>query len=154
MNCGDELKGMYCSKCGQYALDINQGFFSYIKQFLENTYQFDGKIMQTVKHLAINPGFLTTEFTKGKINSYVHPMKLYMFMSVLFFSFVFGFFADNSINSSLIAIEDSSSKTENADVDAKKKKALVYIVNESEHKSEAEKQEITAENEDSAAWFK
>lgn len=35
------------------------------------------------------PGFLTREFNAGKINSYVHPFRLYMFVSVLFFTFFF-----------------------------------------------------------------
>ena len=31
-NCGTELKGMYCHRCGQYALDVEQPFWKYIKQ--------------------------------------------------------------------------------------------------------------------------
>lgn len=87
-NCGEKLHGIYCSRCGQYALDINQNAGKYIKQFFENTYQLDGKIVQTVRSLALRPGFLTNEFIAGKINSYVHPMKLFMFLSVIFFSFI------------------------------------------------------------------
>ena len=88
-NCGTELKGMYCHRCGQYALDVEQPFWKYIKQYFENVYQFDGKVWVTIWMLFRRPGFLTTEFNAGKIVSYVHPMRLLMFITVLFFLFFF-----------------------------------------------------------------
>lgn len=47
-NCGTKLKGMYCHRCGQYALDIYQPFWKYIQQYFENVYQFDTKVWQTL----------------------------------------------------------------------------------------------------------
>lgn len=44
---------------------------------------------QTLWLLFRRPGFLTTEFNAGKINSYVHPFRLYMFISVVFFTLFF-----------------------------------------------------------------
>lgn len=88
-NCGTELHGMYCHNCGQYALDVEQPFWKYILQYFENVYQFDGKIWATLSLLIRKPGFLTNEFNAGKIASYVHPMKMLMFITVLFFMFFF-----------------------------------------------------------------
>ena len=88
-NCGRKLKGMYCSQCGQYALDIEQPFWKYMLQYIENVYQFDTKVWNTLYLLFRKPGFLTREFNAGKINSYVHPMRLFMFISCLFFLFTF-----------------------------------------------------------------
>lgn len=88
-NCGTELKGMYCHNCGQYALDSRQPFWKYILQYFENVYQFDTKIWSTLWYLFSRPGFLTTEFNSGKIASYVHPMRLFMCITLLFF---IGFF--------------------------------------------------------------
>lgn len=93
-NCGERLAGMYCHRCGQYALDIEQPFWKYVKQYFENVYQFDSKVWQTLWLLVRRPGFLTQEFNAGKINSYVHPLRLFMFLSVLFFTFVFFFVPD------------------------------------------------------------
>lgn len=90
-NCGTELQGMYCHNCGQYALDTEQPFWKYILQYFENVYQFDGKIWATLWMLLRRPGFLTTEFNAGKIASYVHPMRMLMFITVLFFLFFFTF---------------------------------------------------------------
>lgn len=93
-NCGTELKGMYCHRCGQYALDIRQPFWKYIMQYFENVYQFDSKVWVTLWMLFRRPGFLTTEFNAGKIASYVHPMKLLMFITVVFFIFIFFILGD------------------------------------------------------------
>lgn len=88
-NCGERLQGMYCHRCGQYALDIEQPFWKYIRQYFENVYQFDSKVWRTLWLLFRRPGFLTSEFNAGKINSYVHPFRLYMFISVIFFTLFF-----------------------------------------------------------------
>ncbi len=93
-NCGERLQGMYCSRCGQYALDIEQPFWKYIRQYFENVYQFDSKVWQTLWLLFRRPGLLTCEFNAGKINSYVHPFRLYMFISVIFFTLFFMFASD------------------------------------------------------------
>lgn len=88
-NCGTPLEGMYCYRCGQYALDVEQPFWKYVRQYFENVYQFDTKIWRTLWYLFTRPGFLTTEFNAGKINSYVHPFRLYMCISVVFFAVFF-----------------------------------------------------------------
>lgn len=88
-NCGTRLEGMYCYRCGQYALDTEQPFWKYIRQYFENVYQFDTKIWRTLWYMFTRPGFLTAEFNAGKINSYVHPFRLYMCISVVFFAVFF-----------------------------------------------------------------
>lgn len=111
-NCGTELKGMYCHRCGQYALDPEQPFWKYVLQYFENVYQFDGKVWTTLWMLFRRPGFLTTEFRAGKIASYVHPMRLLMFITVVFFLFFFMFFngkLDSALGSEGIAINESLS---------------------------------------------
>ena len=80
---------MYCYRCGQYALDVEQPFWKYIRQYFENVYQFDTKIWRTLWYMFTRPGFLTAEFNAGKINSYVHPFRLYMCISVVFFAVFF-----------------------------------------------------------------
>ena len=80
---------MYCYRCGQYALDTEQPFWKYIRQYFENVYQFDTKIWRTLWYMFSRPGFLTAEFNAGKINSYVHPFRLYMCISVVFFAVFF-----------------------------------------------------------------
>ena len=103
MNCGTPLKGMYCHRCGQYALDIHQPIWKYVRQYFENMYQFDGKIWMTLRLMFTRPGFLTNEFNEGKINSYVHPFRLYMCISVVFFTLFF-MAAERATDRALLAI--------------------------------------------------
>ena len=85
----DEVKRNVLLPMRQYALDIEQPFWKYIRQYFENVYQFDGKVWTTLYLLIRRPGFLTNEFNAGKISSYVHPLRLFMFISCLFFLFFF-----------------------------------------------------------------
>lgn len=50
---------------------------------------------QTLWLLFRRPGMLTLEFIAGKINSYVHPLRLFMFISALFFLAVALFIPEN-----------------------------------------------------------
>lgn len=124
-NCGEKLLGMYCHKCGQYALDVDQTFFMYIRQFFENAYQFDGKAIQTVQNLFIHPGFLSKEFIAGKINSYVHPLKLYMFASIIFFSFVLVIYSQDRYADRLVEIVAAKNSNADSRTDSIQKKQLV-----------------------------
>lgn len=115
-NCGEKLLGMYCHKCGQYALNVDQTFFMYIKQFFENAYQFDGKAVQTIYNLFVRPGFLSKEFIAGKINSYVHPLKFYMCVSIIFFSFILVIYSTDRYADELVEmVADKNTKDARAD---------------------------------------
>ncbi len=52
----------------------------------ENIFSFDDKIFSTLIYLLFVPGKLTKEYMKGRIVSYVHPSKLFWFISILFFT--------------------------------------------------------------------
>lgn len=78
-NCGTELQGMYCHKCGQYASKEKTLLKDFILEYFKNTYPLDSQIIPTIWHLIRRPGYLTKEFFAGKHNSYVHPLKLNMF---------------------------------------------------------------------------
>ena len=88
MNCGTVLHGPYCSNCGQKVTDLNQSFWSFLMEYLANAFQLDTRLLPTLKEMVIHPGKLTQEFFKGKINSYVHPLKMNMFMLVIVIAIV------------------------------------------------------------------
>lgn len=88
MNCGAELHGPYCSNCGQKVTDLKQSFWSFLMEYLANAFQLDTRLLPTLREMVINPGRLTQEFFKGRINSYVHPLKMNMFMLVIVIAIV------------------------------------------------------------------
>jgi hypothetical protein len=86
-NCGYNflIGDNFCSKCGQENHDFNLPVKHLAGELLESTIHFDSKSFQTVKALLIKPGFLTTQFNSGKRKSYVPPIRLYIFVSFIFF---------------------------------------------------------------------
>jgi hypothetical protein len=86
-NCGMQLQGRYCHQCGQ---DLFAGAHRSVKGLitnaLENIFSLDNKIFVTLKYLLFYPGKLTIEYTRGRVVSYVHPSKLFWFISIVFFA--------------------------------------------------------------------
>ena len=84
LNCGTELRGMYCHKCGQQATSPTPKVWEFILEYLNNAYIWDTKFFQTIWHLVRRPGFLTNEFNAGKFVAYENPLKLNMFFLFVF----------------------------------------------------------------------
>ncbi len=98
-NCNNELTGNFCSNCGQKRQERNDRKIStFIKNFFEESFSFDSKFLKSLKHLFISPGFLTHEYIVGKVASYVTPLKLYLFVSVVTF-FVTSFIDSDDLTS-------------------------------------------------------
>jgi len=53
---------------------------------LEGALHFDGKFFKSARYIFTRPGFLTTEFIAGRRARYMHPVRLYIFASFLFFA--------------------------------------------------------------------
>nr|WP_246496444.1 DUF3667 domain-containing protein [Chitinophaga varians] len=49
---------------------------------------YDSQFLTTLKYLTFRPGFLTREYWAGKRMRYVNPIKLYIFISFVFFFFM------------------------------------------------------------------
>jgi len=75
----------YCPQCGQINHDVNISLKHLIAEVIENIFHFDTKSVQTLKVICFKPGFITSEFIKGKRAQYVAPVKFYIFISFVFF---------------------------------------------------------------------
>lgn len=85
LNCGTPLTGPFCSACGQHDVDYHRSFLHLTHDLLENLFHFEGKFFATVAWLLAKPGRLTKEFVAGRRQSQLNPLRLYIFVSVLFF---------------------------------------------------------------------
>jgi hypothetical protein len=85
-NCGTPLAGPYCSVCGQHDVDYHRSLWPMLEDALEGFFHFDGKVFKSVRYLFTRPGFLTQEFVAGRRASYANPLRLYIFISFLFFA--------------------------------------------------------------------
>ena len=84
-NCGAELKGPYCHACGQHDFEVHQSFLHLVHELLESFFHFEGKFFKGTFDLLFRPGALTTEFNAGKRASQMPPLRLYIFISLIFF---------------------------------------------------------------------
>ncbi|WP_299706634.1 DUF3667 domain-containing protein [uncultured Pontibacter sp.] len=87
-NCGYTFEEVnnYCPNCGQENHDLNVSVKHLAEEFLEGTLHYDNKFWVTLKYLLFKPGLLTEKFNIGKRASYVPPFRLYVFVSILFFT--------------------------------------------------------------------
>ena len=92
LNCGADIHGRYCHKCGQENVEPKESFWHLTNHFFEDITHFDGKFFSTLKRLLLKPGFLAQEYLIGRRASYLHPVRMYVFTSAFFFLIFFGFY--------------------------------------------------------------
>ena len=101
LNCGTELNGLYCHNCGQHITDHAMTVKRFILDYLENAFLWDSRIGSTLKKLITRPGILTKEYLLGKFVSQVQPLKLNMFLLLVFITLFVFFGSDQKMSNSL-----------------------------------------------------
>jgi len=110
LNCGAILHGRYCHICGQENIIPRETFWGLVTHFFYDITHFDSKFFTTLKDLLFRPGFLPREFIKGRRVSYLHPVRMYMFTSAIFFLIFFSF--KNPEESIKLNVDNVLTKTE------------------------------------------
>lgn len=87
LNCHQQLpvNTTFCPNCGQKRTDGLISLKEFLQNFLDNVFNINSRIFQTLKWLFI-PAKLTKEYFKGKHKTYYHPIRLYLVMSIIFFA--------------------------------------------------------------------
>ncbi len=87
LNCGHKLADgdIFCALCGQKHSKKSGTVREFLVDFLGDYFTFDSKIFRSLIPLVLKPGFLTTEYLNGKRVSYIPPLRLYIFISIIFF---------------------------------------------------------------------
>ena len=101
LNCGTELKGDFCHKCGQHVASRTPTVWGFIIEYINNAFIWDSRFFQTIYTLVRRPGHLTNEFLSGKLVSQEHPLKLNMFLLFAFVTLFFFFRDKEDLNNSL-----------------------------------------------------
>ena len=84
-NCGAQLHGRWCGQCGQPAIDYRRSIRHVLADVLNEFLNWDSKFFATIGLLVAKPWRLTNEFLGGHRVRYVHPLRLYLLASILFF---------------------------------------------------------------------
>ena len=101
LNCGTQLKGEYCHNCGQHITDHAMTVKRFLLDYLDNAFLWDSQQLKTMKLLVTRPGFLTREYVAGKFASQVQPLKLNMFLLLVFLTLFVFFASDKRINNTM-----------------------------------------------------
>ena len=84
-NCGEDLLGAFCWVCGQKDTHYNRSVFKVIADFFKEMFDVDSRVFTTLSTLFFRPGLLSIQFRDNKRASYVTPIRLYLFSSLVFF---------------------------------------------------------------------
>jgi hypothetical protein len=97
LNCGATIHGRYCHVCGQENTVRHESFWHMARHFFYDITHFDTKFFGTLKLLLFKPGFLSKEYVNGRRASYLHPVKMYVFTSAVFFLIFFSFISSGTL---------------------------------------------------------
>jgi hypothetical protein len=100
MNCGEELVGMYCHRCGQYASPPVIKLSEFIKDYVRNLFSIESQAIPTIINLILHPGKIAKEFNAGRYVSYVNPLKLNIFILVVLITIFSVVGTDDKVKSS------------------------------------------------------
>jgi len=89
LNCGTVLEGKYCHNCGQENLELKESFGHMMNHAISDYFHFDHQFFHTLKPLFFKPGYLTNEYMAGRRVQYLHPVKMYIFISLVYFLLFF-----------------------------------------------------------------
>lgn len=94
LNCDYEVKteNKYCPNCGQENADKRISLHLLLKDAVATAFNFESRVFKTIPYFLFYPGKLTNEFLDGKRVRYMHPFKIYLLSSILFFFVVIQLF--------------------------------------------------------------
>lgn len=84
-NCDTSFKGNYCPECGQQLREFQKPFRFLIVDLAGNIFSFDTRLWRSIKSLILKPGLYTLEYINGHRMRFVPPLRLYVFISFMFF---------------------------------------------------------------------
>lgn len=86
-NCKTSLSdnNNFCHNCGQENHSRQATIGMLISDFIGDYFTFDSKFFRSAKLLLTKPGALTNEYRQGKRASYISPIRLYLFISFVYF---------------------------------------------------------------------
>jgi hypothetical protein len=84
-NCHAPLTGPYCAACGQARVRGDRSVAHLLRNLIEDVISFDSRVLRTARALVLRPGELARAFREGRTQPYVPPVRLYLFVSLLFF---------------------------------------------------------------------
>jgi hypothetical protein len=80
------MDGPYCASCGQKNEPEHRSLWQLVKDAVGPAVLLESKLWRTLWTLLRHPGALSEAYAEGKRSRYIRPLRLYFWVSVLFFS--------------------------------------------------------------------
>ena len=82
----------FCPNCGQENHSRQASTRMLISDFLNDYLTFDSKLFKSIIPLVSKPGFITKEYLDGKRKQFIPPIRVFLFLSFIYFglSYIFG----------------------------------------------------------------
>jgi hypothetical protein len=84
-DCDTVLLGRWCHACGQDSREPLRDVRDFAAEFADAAYNFDGKLMRSLRLLATRPGELTLAYWAGQRSRWTTPLRLYLLISFVVF---------------------------------------------------------------------
>lgn len=85
LNCDHDVEKHFCPKCGQENIEVKEDALHMVAHAIADYFHFEHKFFGTLKPLLLKPGELTKQYVAGKRVKFIHPIRLYIFVSIVFF---------------------------------------------------------------------
>lgn len=115
-NCGEQEVGKYCPSCGQSNKDYNKPVKEILGDLLDSI-NLDIRMINTLIPFFTKPGYLTEEYFNGRRKRYVPPMRMYMFVSIVFF-FLVQYTSSDESKDNIIKVDDTEQTASRIKFDA------------------------------------
>jgi hypothetical protein len=85
-SCGAETQGKFCRNCGEKVVgDEDYSLHGYVKELLAAITLLESKVLRSVWLVVCKPGYLSTEFFRGRRVRYMKPLQLFVFLNVVYY---------------------------------------------------------------------
>jgi hypothetical protein len=85
-NCDGALSGPFCSACGQSSEDVQRPAWVMLSDLFGSVLAWEGRFLTTVRSLYTSPGSVPRRYTDGQRTRFTAPVRLYLIISLLFFT--------------------------------------------------------------------
>ncbi len=99
-NCGLERDGHFCPNCGQNDRNYLRSLVPVLWELVREAFEIDGRLFKSLRLLVTRPGALSLEFSENRRAQYMSPVRMYLFVSILFFFTL-------SLNTEISPMEDA-----------------------------------------------
>lgn len=83
LNCGADLVGPFCSRCGQPADVRARPAWRFVLDGAEELLSIEGRLFRGLRDTLLRPGHLTKEYFRGRRVRHLHPIRLLLVASAI-----------------------------------------------------------------------